>query len=195
MLDLVLFLLPRSCQCSRTLHLNVRLGELVFPTAKSKKGWFSSIFSTVWQTDCFPLTLLGKCVCSFHDGPQPTLGTIHMFSTTGDAGGPEADTNCPWFLPGVVTTAAMGKPFPIPLAMVTISGRTSCVWKPQKWEPSLPNPVCTWWKQIRNHRELSEKCWFSWLSGLFPSLLSSPPWHHHHHHPCTMMEKAPCLSF
>ena len=124
--------LPRPCQCSRTLHLSVRLGELVFPIAKSKKGWFSSISSTVWQTDCFPLTLLRKCMCSFHDGPQPTRGTIHMFSTIADAEGPEADTNCPWFLPGVVTTAAMGKPFPIPLAMVTISGRTSCVWKPQK---------------------------------------------------------------
>lgn len=42
---------------------------------------------------------------------------------------------------GVVTTAANGKPLPIPLAMVTISGTMSCDSKPQKWSPVRPKPV------------------------------------------------------
>ena len=41
----------------------------------------------------------------------------------------------------VVTTAANGKPFPIPLAMVTISGITPCPSNPQKCSPVRPNPV------------------------------------------------------
>ena len=44
---------------------------------------------------------------------------------------------------GVVTMAANGNPFPIPLAMVTMSGTTSCASKPQKWSPVLPKPVWT----------------------------------------------------
>ena len=43
----------------------------------------------------------------------------------------------------VVITAARGKPFPIPFAMVTISGTTPCPSKPQKWVPVLPKPVWT----------------------------------------------------
>ena len=43
----------------------------------------------------------------------------------------------------VVTTPARGKPFPKGLPNVTISGTTPCVWKPQKWVPTLPNPTCT----------------------------------------------------
>lgn len=45
--------------------------------------------------------------------------------------------------PGVVTTAPMGNPLPIPFAIVTISGMTSCPSKPQKWLPVRPNPVWT----------------------------------------------------
>ena len=44
---------------------------------------------------------------------------------------------------GVVTTAAMGKPLPIPLAMVTMSGTTPWPSKPQKWSPVRPKPVWT----------------------------------------------------
>lgn len=44
---------------------------------------------------------------------------------------------------GVVTTAASGKPLPIPLAIVTISGLIPCISKPQKCSPVLPKPVCT----------------------------------------------------
>lgn len=46
-------------------------------------------------------------------------------------------------LPWVVTTAPIGNPFPMPFAMVTISGTTSWPWKPQKWLPVRPNPVWT----------------------------------------------------
>lgn len=45
--------------------------------------------------------------------------------------------------PGVVTTAPIGNPLPMPFAIVTISGITSWPWKPQKWLPVRPNPVCT----------------------------------------------------
>mmetsp|Transcript_27549 Transcript_27549/g.70159 ORF Transcript_27549/g.70159 Transcript_27549/m.70159 type:complete len:202 (+) Transcript_27549:459-1064(+) len=44
---------------------------------------------------------------------------------------------------GVVTTAARGRPLPMPLAMVTMSGVTPWFWKPQYAEPVRPNPVCT----------------------------------------------------
>mmetsp|Transcript_41580 Transcript_41580/g.106380 ORF Transcript_41580/g.106380 Transcript_41580/m.106380 type:complete len:319 (+) Transcript_41580:2892-3848(+) len=44
----------------------------------------------------------------------------------------------------VVTTAPMGKPFPMPLPSVTISGRVSpAASKPQKEQPMRPKPVCT----------------------------------------------------
>ena len=44
---------------------------------------------------------------------------------------------------GVVTTAASGKPFPMPLAIVTMSGITPWFWNPQKLLPVRPKPVCT----------------------------------------------------
>lgn len=63
---------------------------------------------------------------------QPIHIPMRAPSPIAGAGGQAAATHCPEVLPGVVTTAAMGKPFPIPLAMVTMSGRTPWVWKPQK---------------------------------------------------------------
>lgn len=44
---------------------------------------------------------------------------------------------------GVVTTAASAAPLPMPFAIVTMSGITPCVSKPQKWEPVRANPDCT----------------------------------------------------
>ena len=44
---------------------------------------------------------------------------------------------------GVVTTAASGWPLPIGLPIVTMSGTTPCVSKPQKCVPTRPNPTCT----------------------------------------------------
>ena len=44
---------------------------------------------------------------------------------------------------GVVTTAASGQPLPMPLAMVTMSGMTPWVSKPQKCVPVRPKPACT----------------------------------------------------
>ena len=44
---------------------------------------------------------------------------------------------------GVVTTAAIGKPLPIPFAIVTISGIIPWPSNPQKCSPVLPNPVWT----------------------------------------------------
>lgn len=46
--------------------------------------------------------------------------------------------------PSLVTTAAMGNPLAIPLAIVTMSGTTSWAWKAQKWLPVRPKPVWTW---------------------------------------------------
>lgn len=43
----------------------------------------------------------------------------------------------------VVTTAAKGKPLPMPFAIVTISGTTPWFSNPQNLVPVLPNPVCT----------------------------------------------------
>ena len=44
---------------------------------------------------------------------------------------------------GVVTTAANGWPLPIGLPIVTMSGTTSCVSKPQKCVPMRPKPTWT----------------------------------------------------
>lgn len=44
---------------------------------------------------------------------------------------------------GVVTTAARGRPLPMPFAIVTMSGTTPWFWKPQKALPVRPKPVCT----------------------------------------------------
>ena len=43
----------------------------------------------------------------------------------------------------VVTTAPIGKPFPIGLPRVTISGTTPYISNAQKWLPTLPKPTCT----------------------------------------------------
>ena len=43
----------------------------------------------------------------------------------------------------VVTTAARGKPLPMPLAIVTMSGTTPWFSNPQNLVPVLPKPVCT----------------------------------------------------
>ena len=43
----------------------------------------------------------------------------------------------------VVATAASGRPLPMPLAIVTISGMTPERSKPQKLSPVRPKPVCT----------------------------------------------------
>jgi len=40
-----------------------------------------------------------------------------------------------------VTTAPRGRPFPIPFAIVTISGLIPCHLCPQNLGPILPNPV------------------------------------------------------
>lgn len=58
-------------------------------------------------------------------------------------------------IPFVVTTAAIGKPLPIPFAKVTMSGTTSCVWNPQKWLPVRPNPVCTFQRKNPEKSPLS----------------------------------------
>lgn len=42
-----------------------------------------------------------------------------------------------------IMTAPMGKPLPMGFPSVTISGTTSCSWKPQKWLPTRPKPHCT----------------------------------------------------
>jgi hypothetical protein len=77
----------------------------------------------------------------------------------------------------VVTTAASGRPLPMPLAMVTMSGITPWFSKPQKWDPVRPNPVCTssaihtppaarmiWWGAWRRGVGGSRLCW--WLMAL-----------------------------
>ena len=43
----------------------------------------------------------------------------------------------------VVTTAPIGKPFPIGFPRVTISGTTPYISNAQKWLPTLPKPTCT----------------------------------------------------
>ena len=48
-----------------------------------------------------------------------------------------------WAIFGVVTTAARAQPLPMPFAMVTMSGMTPWVSKPQKWVPVLPKPDWT----------------------------------------------------
>jgi len=44
---------------------------------------------------------------------------------------------------GVVTTAPMGKPFPMGLPSVTMSGTTLYLSNAQKWEPTRPKPTWT----------------------------------------------------
>ena len=60
---------------------------------------------------------------------------------------------------GVVTTAPMGKPLPIGLPRVTMSGTTPYISNAQKWDPTLPNPTCTctaWSCKLRSGWNLLE---------------------------------------
>ena len=70
--------------------------------------------------------------------------------------------------PGVVTTAPMGNPLPMPFAIVTISGITSYPWKPQKWLPVRPNPV--WTCQVKSTSLHFQVKVFSIITYLLSSL-------------------------
>lgn len=51
---------PMPCQCGSTMNFTVGMVELVFPTARANWGRLSSACSTIWQTDCFSCSLLGR---------------------------------------------------------------------------------------------------------------------------------------
>ena len=48
-----------------------------------------------------------------------------------------------WTISGRVITAPSGWPLPIGLPRQTMSGTTSCNWKPHIASPWRPKPVCT----------------------------------------------------
>jgi ribonuclease J len=74
--------------------------------------------------------------------PQPALVADQALRHGG--GGDEEGAGDPRGRGGAMKNpAARAAPLPIPLAMVTMSGITPCVSKPQKWEPVRAKPDCT----------------------------------------------------
>lgn len=83
---------PLSCQCGRTLHFIVGVGELVFRSARAERAgflpsvpqsgrWTVSLFHCLGNACLVPLTV---------SNPHKFQYT---FPTIAEAGGPEANTN------------------------------------------------------------------------------------------------------
>ncbi len=97
-------------------------------------------------------------------------------------------------IPFLVTTAPIGNPFPIPLAIVIMSGLIPCHLWPQYLVPTLPKPVWTS-SQIMSPLYFLTK---STIFGRYPSgkgLIPPTPWMHSKMNPATFPELLALIAY